>query len=119
MELIVSACKSLGITPILITQATLATPGTTPDDRARIDYDLQQLTFEAIVRAFSQTYDIIRDIGARTDTQVIDVASTMNGRSTLFADHVHTTPAGSRELARLVADALRERLKGTTEYSGL
>ncbi len=110
---IVSACKILGTTPILITQATLAVPDNSAEDRARIHYEYQNLTHAAIASAFSDTYDIIKDIGARTDTQVIDAAARLNGRSDLFNDQVHTTPLGSTELARVVAIALQNELDGS------
>lgn len=106
MQLIVSACQTLGVTPILITQATLAVSDSSADDRARISYEFQHLDHGAIVSAFDQTYRIINEIGAHSGALVIDVAHRMNGRSELFADHVHTTQAGSKELARIVADEL-------------
>ena len=112
MELIVSACKILGTTPILITQATLAVPDNSAEDRARINYEYQQLTHRAIVAAFTHTNEIIKDIGARTGTQVIDAAAKLSGRSDLFSDQVHTTRLGSRELARLVAAALEKEIDG-------
>lgn len=110
VELMVNACKLLDITPILVTQATLVVRDLPPGDRTRVRYDYQQLTHEGLVRAFEQTYDIIQSIGIRTNTEIIDVASEMNGRSNLFVDHVHTTPAGSKALARLVSDALASRI---------
>ncbi len=60
----------------------------------------------AIVRAFQQSYRIIDRVGAETNALVVDPTEIMNGESELFADHVHTTPAGSEELASIVAAAL-------------
>jgi len=33
-------------------------------------------------------------------------ATSINGRADLFHDHIHPNPAGAKEVARLVADAL-------------
>ncbi len=112
MELIVTASRIIGATPVMVTQATLVTPNNSSADRVRINYEYQNLEHDAIVRAYQSTYDIIRDIGSRTDTMVIDAASLLNGRSELFNDHVHLRPEGSKVLAAVVADELAPILRG-------
>lgn len=116
MELIVAACKITGATPVLVTQATLVVPDNSAADRDRINYDYQNLQHDAIVRAFEETYEIIRNIGSRNDTMVIDTAPALNGRSELFSDHVHLTPQGSSVLAGIVADELAPILMNNEKF---
>ena len=87
-------------------QATLVTSQNSTEDRNRIGYEYQSLEHSAIVRAFQQSYRIIDRVGEETGALVVDPTDVMNGRSELFSDHVHTTPAGSEELASIIAAAL-------------
>ena len=41
----------------------------------------------------------------------------MNGKSEFFVDHVHTTPAGSAQLAKIVADDLAKVLSESAAES--
>ena len=76
------------------------------EDRERINYDYQALEHDVLVDAFEETYEIIRGIGNRTETTVIEVAPDLNGSSEHFFDHVHLTPLGSSHVARVVAKGL-------------
>lgn len=116
MELIVAACKITGATPVLVTQATLVVSDNSARDRDRINYDYQNLQHDAIVRAFEETYEVIRNIGSHNDTMVIDTAPALNGRSELFSDHVHLTPQGSSVLAGIVADELAPILMNNEKF---
>lgn len=110
LELIVSASRVIGATPVLVTQATLVAPGLPEAERQRTNYDLQNLEYQTLVAAFEETYAIIRDVGARTNTLVIDAAARLNGSSEHFADHVHLTLPGSAALAGVIAEELAPAL---------
>jgi len=111
MELIVAACNIIGATPVLVTQATLLAADNSSADRARINYDYQNLQHAALIRAYEDTYDIIHGIGSRTGTMVIDAAPVLSGRSQFFSDHVHLTPEGSIVLADILAEELTPILR--------
>jgi len=106
LTLIVQAAHAIGARPVLVKQATLVTSDNSREDRKRIGYQYQSLEHSAIERAFQHSYRIIDRVGAEAGALVVDPTEVMNGRSELFADHVHTTPAGSEELASIVAAAL-------------
>jgi len=106
MELIVSASRSIGAIPVLISQATLVAPDNSDAEMDRIRLEYQGLSHAAVIRAYEETYKVIRDLGAKTGTPVIDVTGLMNGKGEYFSDHVHTSPEGSAKLAEIVADQL-------------
>ena len=68
-----------------------------------IVYPYVKLTHEALVRAFSDTYEVIGQVAREKGVATLDLAQKMNGREEFFADHVHTTPKGSEEIAKTVA----------------
>lgn len=110
VDTFVDACRNLGAEPVLLTQALLVTADSPEQDRARIDYRYQGLTHEALVRALAEANGILREVAASEGTLLIDLDASLSGRPELFHDHVHTTAAGSAEIAALVGAALAERL---------
>lgn len=108
LTLFVEAARAVRATPVIVTQATLAVSGNSEADTARIRLDFQHLDHAAVVRAMDETRRIGVEVAARTGALLVDPAARMNGRSEWFTDAVHLTPAGSDELARLVAEALRD-----------
>ena len=106
IALLIEASRAIGANPVLLTQATLVTADSPPADRERIGYHYQALSHDALVRAFDRTYRTIRELADETGTPVIDVATSLNGHSDWFADHVHTSETGSAALARVVAEGL-------------
>ena len=118
LELIVRASQVVGAKPVLISQATLVADNNSVEDIARISFKYQNLTHSAIIQAYRHTYQIISDVAASTDTDMIDVAPQMNGISKYFSDHVHTSPEGSAKLAEIVANSLAAILGNMTITSG-
>jgi lysophospholipase L1-like esterase len=112
LELIVEASRSIGAIPVLTTQATLLTPDNTERERRSIGYGFQLMTHDALVEALDETYRQTSEVASAKKVALIDLAAEMNGRRELFADHVHTTPEGSRELAQRVAASLATQLPG-------
>ena len=111
LHLLVDACRNVGAVPILATQGTLVTPGASEQARSRIGYRYQMLTHDALAEALAESNRIVRSVAEEKGALLLDVASQINGREDLFADHVHTTPAGSAELARIAEEFLAERLR--------
>lgn len=72
-----------------------------------VSRDLDPLRF----RADAETNQRVRDL-ADQHIGVVDVEAALNARpvdpSSLFWDHVHLTPAGNYEVARLMAESLRQ-----------
>lgn len=101
LRLILGAAKTLDMEAFVCKQATLVVPDLPANDRARC----AQFSFpwEAHVQGYRAYWEMIDQEVPRE--WVIDVTS-INGRADLFSDHVHPNPAGAREVARLVADAL-------------
>lgn len=108
LTLIAQAANAIGAQPVLVKQATLLAPGNSAEDKKRVGLQYMSLTHDAVLRAFQQSYRIIDEVGAATGALIVDPTRAMNGKSEFFADHVHTTPSGSRELAKTIAAALAE-----------
>lgn len=110
LELLVDGARNVGATPVLLTEATLVTPSNDATDRARIAYEYQGLSHEALVGAFADTARTVTDVAARKQALFLDAAAALNGRSELFSDQVHFTPTGSEAMADLVATFLAAQL---------
>ena len=111
VELIVDACRNIGATPVLVTQATLASANNSPEERKMIQYHYQHLTHPALVRAFDETYGVLRSVGKEKKVAVLDLAKEFNGKVELFTDAVHLTKKGSEKVADRVAGFLALRLE--------
>ena len=108
LRLIADAARDIGATPVFLTQARLPTRENRATAQERIRYDHVQLSHDALVRAF-EDYDaaILRATKAE-DVPLLDISDRFSGQQALFADHVHTTPAGSQAIAEAVAEFLTE-----------
>jgi len=106
LALLVEACRAIGAQPVLVTEATLATAAADPEARARIRYDYTGFDHPTLVRAYALFNDAVRDIGRERGVPVLDLDRRFSGRKDLFADHVHTSAAGSRAYADAVAGFL-------------
>jgi lysophospholipase L1-like esterase len=95
--------KVIGARLLVAKQATLITPGAPPEQRRRCQTRYHGFGYDAHVRAYQGLYRVI-DEEIPADS-VIDVTP-LSGRMDLFYDHVHPTPQGTTEIARLMADRL-------------
>ena len=111
VELIVDLCKNIKAVPILLTEATIVSATNSAEERKLINYFYQLLTHPALVRAFEETYQVIKAVAQEKKVPVLDVAAELNGRRELFVDSVHLTREGSMEIARRVADFLSLHLE--------
>ena len=76
------ACHNNGITPILLTQATLVSWDNSQEERGRIQHALKysKLTHEGLVRAYEEIYEILHSVGKKKDALILDLASHLNGQ---------------------------------------
>lgn len=111
LETFVDVSRNIRAIPILVTQATLVSPANTEEDRKKIVYGYVGLSHEGIVRAYEKCREVILQIARQKNAHVLDLMPALQGKSELFQDHDHTTPQGSEEVARRVADYLDPLLK--------
>lgn len=113
VELIVDLCKNIKAVPILLTEATLVSPNNAAEERKLISYQYQLLTHPALVRAFEETYEVVRSVAREKSVPMLDLAKQLNGKSELFTDHVHLSSKGSQEVANRVGEFLLAYLEET------
>ena len=110
VEMFVEAARTIGATPVLLTQATLVNESNTPEELERISFNYAELTHEALIRAFSECNEIVRSVALEKDVDLFDVAKTFSGDRSILADHVHLSTEGSPALAEAIASFLIDRL---------
>ena len=106
IEAVVALARAGGATPILATQASLLAADTPEALRSKIAYDYQGLEHDALVRAMDTCNTTVRTVATQHQALLVDLATTLAGRSELFDDHVHTNAEGSAALAETLAVAL-------------
>ena len=110
MELFVDSSRNIGATPILMTQATLVNAENSVDEMKHINYDYQKLTHQALVKAYEECNNIVKNVGREKKVKLIDVAAIMSGQKQFFSDHVHLTSAGGARIAKMVAQFLEKEI---------
>lgn len=111
LETFVDASRNIHAVPILLTQGTLVSPTNTADDRKRIVYGYVGLSHQGILQAYEKCRQVILGVAREKRADVLDLLPQLQGKSEFFHDHDHTTPRGSEEVARRVADFLDPLLK--------
>jgi len=111
----VLVARVFGIEPILMTQPTLVQSDNTEDDKSRIGLDFQDLNHDQLEQAFTFCNATVRKIASEMQVTLVDADARLSGRSEFFRDHVHTTAAGSKELAELLAGALEQAFEAHEE----
>lgn len=111
LEMFVEASRNMHAIPVLVTQITLASPTSTTEDRKKIMYGYVGLSHEGILQAYERCRQAILSVAREKNVEALDLLPELQGRSELFYDHDHTTPRGSEEIARRVADFLDSLLK--------
>lgn len=118
IELFVDAARNIGAVPLLLTQATLVSRDNDESARARIEYGYQGMTAEdhgKLVKAFKECNDIVRHVALSKGVSLLDLDQKLSGRPELFADHIHLTETGSKEISRVLAGFLAEKLHAPRE----
>jgi len=111
VEMFVELAKNIGATPILMIQARLVSPDNTEAEKKRIKYQYALLTHQGLVKAFSATDQILREVAQNQGAFLIDANQELGAKSDLFIDHIHLNDLGSRALAELAAAELEKILK--------
>jgi len=99
LAVLAEACRAAGARPIFVTEASLATADAPEEARRLIQYDYVGFDHPTLVRAYALFNDAVREVGRQRGVPVLDLDRALSGRLELFADHVHTTAAGSRAYA--------------------
>ncbi len=97
---------NMGVKVALCKQARLATATSGKADRNRIGYSFVGLGHDELLAAFTACDRIIDDVAAQKHCSVIDMSMPLSGREDYFVDHIQFSPAGSRQAAKVLADAL-------------
>ena len=106
LETFVDVSRNIHAIPILITQATLVSSMNTEEDRKRIVYGYVGLSHEGILQAYEKCRQVVLGVAREKKAAVLDLLPQLQGKSELFQDHDHTTPRGSEEVAKRVANFL-------------
>lgn len=109
LKLFRQACEVLGVRLVVAKQATLMTAGASPEQRERCRYNYHGFDYNAHLAAFRGIYRVIdQEIPAES---VVDVTP-VSGKPDYFYDHIHPTPRGTTEIARIMADFLVPLIEG-------
>ena len=103
LKLIKATVHSIGADLFVVKQATLLTPTTLEQDRAKARYDYHGFNHDAHVDAYNRIYDII---DMEVDEEHIIDATPVSGVSGYFHDHVHPTEEGAAKIADIVSDRI-------------
>jgi len=110
VEMFVDLAHEINAVPILMPEARLVSAQNTEDEKKTILYQYALLTHEALVRAFAQSDQILREVANEKNAFLIDSQKQMNGRHEFFLDHAHLNGKGSEQLAHTAAAELEEIL---------
>ncbi len=103
LKLLKSAAEIIGARLYVAKQATLVAPDLPNSERNRCRYEYHGFDHNAHVRAFQGIYDVIdQEIPPES---IIDVTE-LSGRPEYFNDHIHPTPLGTTQIARIMSDFL-------------
>jgi hypothetical protein len=117
LETFVDIARNIGAVPILMVEGRLVTPDNSEADKRRISYDYVLLTHEALCRAFTRQDEIIYEVAKAKGVQVINPSSLLNGKSDLFANHIHLNDQGSEVLGEFVAVELAHVLQTQGQHA--
>lgn len=109
---LIESCLARGIQPILMTQAVLYGEGVDPD--TGIDLAHMQVgttSGHEQWRVLELYNDATRQVAARNNVFLIDLATEMEKSSAYYYDYMHNTNAGSERVAHIVAAHLATFLK--------
>jgi lysophospholipase L1-like esterase len=114
LVLLEEACRAIGARPVFVTEASLATADASEEARRRIQYDYVGFDHPTLVRAYTLFNDAVRAVARERGVPLLDLDRSLSGRLELFADHVHTTTAGSQAYAEETAGFLAPLLANGT-----
>jgi len=109
LKAFVGIVRSMHAEPILAIEERMVAPNNTKEQMKRIRYDFisSSMDHAHLVRLYTACDSIIVRVGRELNVRVIDLNPYLQFKAdSLFADHVHTTQAGSEVLARGYAEFL-------------
>tara|TARA_Y100000768_G_C23963915_1_gene676847 strand:+ start:36 stop:1361 length:1326 start_codon:yes stop_codon:yes gene_type:complete len=106
LEIFIEICRTIGATPILMTQPRLVSNTNSDADKNKIQYQYVNLNHDTLVDAFNKCDSIIFEIANSHDVDIIDASKYFTGKPELFTDHVHTTKLGSELIAKKTSHLL-------------
>ena len=116
LKLIEATTQSIGADLFVLKQATLITPNTSAEDKARCRYDYHGFDHNAHVDAYNRVYGVIEE---EIDGEHVIDATPVSGVSAYFHDHVHPTEKGAAKIAEIVSDRLYEAYFSKIEEKNL
>jgi lysophospholipase L1-like esterase len=109
LQTFINICRARGITPVLMTMPSRLKDR--PDPLiARLMKgleDQQGITYTDFKGAFDRFNQTIREVGARNQVLVVDLAQEIPQEKEYMSDVAHFTPAGSRLVAQRIVAGLR------------
>lgn len=109
---LVRAAKWVAPVVVLPTFSTRIRPGQSPEEQLKAAesalYYVPFMTPEGLIRGFERYNAIIRRVAEEQGAILVEVARAIPGDGEHFNDSVHFTDAGSREMARILVEALRD-----------
>lgn len=104
----IQVVRGIGAVPVLALQERLVAEDNDASARERIEYGyINVRTHDEVASLFQAADSVMAWVAAEWSVPLIDAATAMKGEIRFFQDHVHTTPEGSRWMAREYVDRLR------------
>lgn len=104
LEELIEAIKVKGTTPVLMTH------GSKGKDPQAMRMSFPRPTTETILAFETRANEVIKELGAKKNIEVIDVASVVNEKQEFFADFVHYTDAGATVVATIISNWLTHKI---------
>jgi lysophospholipase L1-like esterase len=108
LQTFINICRARGITPVLMTQASRLTDHPDPLIKKMMHHleVSQGITYAEFKGAFDRLNQTIREVGAKNDVVVIDLAREIPANKTNFSDIAHFNDHGSKLVAEKIAAQL-------------
>jgi len=108
LKLIKSFAEIIDARIFVAKQATLISPNLPDSERKRCRYKIHCFDYDSHIDAFQNIYRVIdQEIPAQS---IIDVTE-ISGCPEYFYDHIHPTPEGTSQIARIVSESLLPHLE--------
>jgi lysophospholipase L1-like esterase len=105
----INICRSRKITPVLMTMPSRLKDNPDPYVKRHMKKleDLQGITYQQYKGAFDRFNETIREVGAREQIPVIDMAVRVPQEEAFILDLVHYSDAGAALVARIISESLQ------------
>ncbi len=109
LQTFINICRARGITPVLMTMPSRLKdrPDALIARMMKKVEEQQGIKYQEFKGAFDRFNEVIREVGAKNQVLVIDLAREIPPENQYMSDVAHYTPAGSKLVAQKIAIALR------------